>query len=813
MAARGKDVPGKQAGEEQAEAAPPGESEVAADPPAAARAQDEQVGGKEQANAAPGKVEKAVPKLEEEAREKEAAPEKHAGAESQKNLETWEQRCQLEEKEQAEAAPGEKVEEAAMQEEEEEEAAQKEEEDDEDEEEQPEKEEQQPEEQAHAAPGEVEEAVPNLQEEAREKEPAPEKQAGAGQKEDSSEEQRGQLEEKEQAEEAQKEEEDEEDEEEQQEKEEEQEEQPQEEEEEEEDHQHQGKEPQAKKKKKKKKTKMRAGKRKLRKLGKMQSSKSAAPPLPDGLREGVTMLSFSDMLIIESIIDGSKKMEIRHNRIAPGRYFMCCKNRVYGQMTISEPQKINNDRTWRSLFGVHLWDVPSMPYAIPHAHPISNAVWLQQPVPFSRSPGACGLVKFYSCANGHPEGKQNSVTNTVTAKNKKEELHATPVKEKKPVEKPSSPQKDKEEKQETEKTPEVDDPHATPPQKRKPLTSPISSQKEKKLKTKEVQNQEALKDLDKDDQNSGEQKDSDQVYVVALPSQMAHEVFNGSPPLTKLVLGWSRNLPRRTHLCIVEAGKGKRRAWGTARLRGIQQVTAISEMPIGRSSLKEYTSAFRTLFKEGSKKAYIWEIEDVTLFGQAMKAPTNRCKGFWCETALLEKFTPELYKMPGQSLQDTGEYFISKLSTEDKNALEKTAQLLDGKTISVGSTCSGTDICVPVVQATLSTLNHLYGVNIQAEHRFSVEKCEFKRNFIKDAHCGDKKVHLFDDVLLFRTGRGYCYSCNEIHDAPTNVDILFCGSTCKSLSRMNTKRQEFSNCGQIAAKYMFSLKMLRGSCT
>lgn len=67
--------------------------------------------------------------------------------------------------------------------------------------------------------------------------------------------------------------------------------------------------------------------------------------------------------------------------------------------------------------------------------------------------------------------------------------------------------------------------------------------------------------------------------------------------------------------------------------------------------------------------------------------------------------------VPDMSLESTAEYFVSRLTPTDRDALKSTMELLDGKSIRVGSTCSGTDIIVPVMSCTFKTLTRLFGVS------------------------------------------------------------------------------------------------------
>ena len=62
------------------------------------------------------------------------------------------------------------------------------------------------------------------------------------------------------------------------------------------------------------------------------------------------------------------------------------------------------------------------------------------------------------------------------------------------------------------------------------------------------------------------------------------------------------------------------------------------------------------------------------------------------------------------SLTSSAQYFVDRLSPRDRRLLQENLQLLDGKRVTFGSTCSGTDVIVPVVKHTFSELSKLFNV-------------------------------------------------------------------------------------------------------
>ena len=65
---------------------------------------------------------------------------------------------------------------------------------------------------------------------------------------------------------------------------------------------------------------------------------------------------------------------------------------------------------------------------------------------------------------------------------------------------------------------------------------------------------------------------------------------------------------------------------------------------------------------------------------------------------------------PAMSLRASAEFFVDRLDPGDREALATTMQLLHNKCITFGSTCSGTDIIIPVMQHTFQTLSRMFNV-------------------------------------------------------------------------------------------------------
>ena len=297
-------------------------------------------------------------------------------------------------------------------------------------------------------------------------------------------------------------------------------------------------------------------------------------------------------------------------------------------------------------------------------------------------------------------------------------------------------------------------------------------------------------------QKDAKGRENDNMYVLRMPPHQAQALFSHTNHHKSFFSTLKRSLTSDAEVCVVEVGRGGR-ALGTARVRSITKVEGTKALT-DSSAFNDVSEDHRKALREhlrSNKGLYVWQMENLVPFPVATRIPTgNRSKAFWLPKSSLQRCDSQLQALPAMSLDQTAAWFVSKLDSSDRAALENTAKLLDGITISVGSTCSGTDICVPVVQATLRHLSKLFQVRISVRHCFSVEKAEFKRQFIMRAHKVEGETfHVFDDVEIFETGRGFCHTCQSLHEVPS-VDLLFCGSSCKDFSRMNTRRKDFTKC-------------------
>lgn len=105
--------------------------------------------------------------------------------------------------------------------------------------------------------------------------------------------------------------------------------------------------------------------------------------------------------------------------------------------------------------------------------------------------------------------------------------------------------------------------------------------------------------------------------------------------------------------------------------------------------------------------------------------------------------------------------------------------------------------CVRLTSSYVSATFSQSEVEVGIHHEFSCEIDPVKRQFIIDAHTvlGSKpNFHLFDDVKVFKDGKGFCQVCNCNHAVDSTVDLLFAGPSCKNLSAMFKERKDYAGC-------------------
>ena len=110
-----------------------------------------------------------------------------------------------------------------------------------------------------------------------------------------------------------------------------------------------------------------------------------------------------------------------------------------------------------------------------------------------------------------------------------------------------------------------------------------------------------------------------------------------------------------------------------------------------------------------NKHLYEWTFTGMQPFSAHMRlqGPVGKGRFTYVNSSHL---VPVSAGIPEMSMAPTAEYFVDRLSAADKDELATTLRSLDGKVITIGSTCSGTDLIIPVMKHTFATLSQMFQV-------------------------------------------------------------------------------------------------------
>lgn len=218
-----------------------------------------------------------------------------------------------------------------------------------------------------------------------------------------------------------------------------------------------------------------------------------------------------------------------------------------------------------------------------------------------------------------------------------------------------------------------------------------------------------------------------------------------------------------------------------------------------RRSWQRWQAMYNVEFLEGMKnqKVFEWTISEIEVF------PTETAVNFTGQRPKNRPFVlspsmikADIAKPPGhQSLSETARYFSEMLTPPFQLLLQKAMKAADNKTIRIGTTCSGSDICVTAFKEMINMLNKKYDKNVQVAHIFSCELDTVKRDLIMQQH--KDMHHCFDDVSVFERGEGYCYVCKRKHTTRKHllsIDFHWAGPSCKDVSTLNTNRSQSASC-------------------
>lgn len=120
-----------------------------------------------------------------------------------------------------------------------------------------------------------------------------------------------------------------------------------------------------------------------------------------------------------------------------------------------------------------------------------------------------------------------------------------------------------------------------------------------------------------------------------------------------------------------------------------------------------YSQVYIQGLRRSSSGIYNWKVTQVEVFQEkVLLRQTTRFKNrtFSLTPQMLQ--TSRIEGPSSQCLMETARFFCEQLmSPNDRQALKFVARQLDNKCIRVGSTCSGSDICITTLEKTIAFLN------------------------------------------------------------------------------------------------------------
>lgn len=203
----------------------------------------------------------------------------------------------------------------------------------------------------------------------------------------------------------------------------------------------------------------------------------------------------------------------------------------------------------------------------------------------------------------------------------------------------------------------------------------------------------------------------DKVMVVRLQPDVVDYLLKTCTDSKEVLLTWQ---VKPCELNIVTAGGSSNQVVARCQLVRVDALHTLFELRQEAqfaSAPPQVKASWREVVARRRKPIYKWTVEGVTVPIQRIHVPPGR--GTWSlvpSSQLIESTAT----LPGMSLESTAKYFIGRLDTEDYDRLADTARFLHGKTIRIGTTCSGTDGCLNVVRATLDVLKREFKASLAA---------------------------------------------------------------------------------------------------
>ena len=141
-------------------------------------------------------------------------------------------------------------------------------------------------------------------------------------------------------------------------------------------------------------------------------------------------------------------------------------------------------------------------------------------------------------------------------------------------------------------------------------------------------------------------------------------------------------------------------------------------------------------------------------------------------------------------LEGVAAQMLQRLAESDRLALQ--ANLVKHGSISLGTMCSGTDVCAHGASACVDAFNKQFGLDRPARllHRYSCEIKQAKQAFILAFSDPD---NLFNDCTCMHQFRCHDVKSGSLRPVPA-VNVLVAGFACTDVSHMNARRKDARGC-------------------
>jgi hypothetical protein len=108
---------------------------------------------------------------------------------------------------------------------------------------------------------------------------------------------------------------------------------------------------------------------------------------------GDKVLVFKDPWL-PKVLNGSKVLEVRGRRLAPGRYYLGFLRNIWGHVEVGRATLCENAEQWQAAASQHCVESPNPPYKKTWLHPLSSVCRSTGYWPYIHPRGAIGIVVY-----------------------------------------------------------------------------------------------------------------------------------------------------------------------------------------------------------------------------------------------------------------------------------------------------------------------------------------------------------------------------------------------------------------------------------